>query len=175
MTNKKGFTLIELLVVIAIIGILSAIGLVSLNGAREKARDSKARSDLATVRTALQLYTDDNSNQFPAEATNGTADLSPDSASAGAVGTFWTSGGPMVTEYMSALLAPTAGRHYGYISNSAANATPSTSTNHWVVFYNLEGAGGTYYYGVDDLNNVKDTKDADTTAPVCVDNAACTI
>ncbi|MFA6512309.1 MAG: prepilin-type N-terminal cleavage/methylation domain-containing protein, partial [Patescibacteria group bacterium] len=35
MTNqKKGFTLIELLVVIAIIGILSAIGLVSLNGAR---------------------------------------------------------------------------------------------------------------------------------------------
>lgn len=59
MTNKKGFTLIELLVVIAIIGILSAIGLVSLNGAREKARDAKRQSDLAQLRSAMALYFDD--------------------------------------------------------------------------------------------------------------------
>lgn len=57
--NKKGFTLIELLVVIAIIGILSAIGLVSLNGAREKARDAKRQSDLAQIRSAMALYYDD--------------------------------------------------------------------------------------------------------------------
>jgi len=59
MKQKKGFTLIELLVVIAIIGILSAIGLVALNGAREKARDAKRKSDLATVATALALFYDD--------------------------------------------------------------------------------------------------------------------
>ncbi len=57
--QKKGFTLIELLVVIAIIGILSAIGLVSLNGAREKARDAQRKSDLSQIRTALVLYYDD--------------------------------------------------------------------------------------------------------------------
>lgn len=56
--NKKGFTLIELLVVIAVIGILTAVGLVAMIGAREKARDAKRKSDLGTVRSALQLYFD---------------------------------------------------------------------------------------------------------------------
>ena len=46
MQNKKGFTLIELLVVIAIIGLLSSIAVVSLNGARAKARDAKRVSDV---------------------------------------------------------------------------------------------------------------------------------
>ncbi|MEK7519007.1 MAG: type II secretion system protein [Patescibacteria group bacterium] len=62
MTNRKGFTLIELLVVIAIIGILSAVGLIALNGAREKARDSQRKSDLGQMRTGLALYYDTNNN-----------------------------------------------------------------------------------------------------------------
>lgn len=71
-TKKQGFTLIELLVVIAIIGILSAIGLVSLNGAREKARDAGRKSDLAQIKTAMVLYYDDHTNAYPINATLGT-------------------------------------------------------------------------------------------------------
>ncbi len=57
-SQHKGFTLIELLVVIAIIGVLSSVVLVSLNGARVRARDARRVSDLKQIVTALNLYID---------------------------------------------------------------------------------------------------------------------
>jgi len=60
--KKKGFTLIELLVVIAIIGLLSSVVLVSLGGARSKARDAKRTSDIRQVVSAQEMYYGDNEN-----------------------------------------------------------------------------------------------------------------
>jgi len=72
-TNKKGFTLIELLVVIAIIGTLSGIVLVSLTGAREKARDAVRKSDLRQVLSAQEMYYLENGAYLQAAAaTDGT-------------------------------------------------------------------------------------------------------
>jgi len=67
--KNKGFTLIELLVVVAIIGVLTAVLLVNLVGIRERGADTKKKSDLNQLKSALRLYYNDEQN-YP-EASSG--------------------------------------------------------------------------------------------------------
>ena len=72
--RSKGFTLVELLVVIAIISILATLLLLQLGLARAKARDAKRIADVNQVRSALELYFDDNGSY---QATNVMTGLKP--------------------------------------------------------------------------------------------------
>ncbi len=67
---RKGFTLIELLVVISIIGLLSSVVLASLSKTRERAGYAKASRDITTMRTALELFRQNNGDWPPIGSAN---------------------------------------------------------------------------------------------------------
>lgn len=74
--NKKlnygegAFTLIELLVVISIIGILIALSIFGLTGARESSRDARRKADIELIRSGIELYKAD-CNTYPVALTFG--------------------------------------------------------------------------------------------------------
>lgn len=53
---RRGFTLIELLAVVTIIGLLSTVGMVSYDSARQSSRDAKRVSDAKQLQQALEIY-----------------------------------------------------------------------------------------------------------------------
>ncbi len=103
-SDSKGFTLVELLVVIAIIGTLATLLLLQLGVARAKARDAKRVADVNQLRSAAELYYDDNQGHYPTALT------------CGGTGT--------ISKYLSTPacpLDPVQGTAYKYGYNPAAN------------------------------------------------------
>ncbi len=132
LNNKKGFTLVELLVVIAIIGTLSGIVLVSLGGARAKARDAVRQSDMRQVVTAQEIYYSNND----AYLTNAAAD-----------------GVPAISTYLQALDDPLSTVHYTWRDNTAAldctDVNYDTDLGQWFCAYaTLEESGTNTVYFV---------------------------
>lgn len=64
--KKRAFTLVELLVTISIIGILATLIGINLTGAQAKSRDTKRKSDLSMIMSAMVMYASDHGGEFPA-------------------------------------------------------------------------------------------------------------
>ena len=67
-SRSTGFTLVELLMVIVVIAVLAGITVVGFSGVRDRADLTKKRSDLASIKTALELYKTDNGRYPNSEA-----------------------------------------------------------------------------------------------------------
>lgn len=135
-SRRSGFTLIELLVVIAIIGILSGIVLVSLNGARVKAKRSAVKADLQSLMNETFLLADDHSyldicQSYSTQASPKFKDILTKLIADGARGIYCTvSADGQNIEYTLTLEA-----------DPAATGNPNNSANWWCVDSN--GFSGT--------------------------------
>ena len=67
---KRAFTLIELLIVVAIIAIVAAIAVPNFLEAQTRSKVSRAKSDMRTIATALEMYRVDR-NKYPPDASSG--------------------------------------------------------------------------------------------------------
>ncbi|MGI0116689.1 type II secretion system major pseudopilin GspG [Zooshikella sp. RANM57] len=60
--KQSGFTLIEIMVVVVILGILGALVVPKIMSRPDQAKVTVARSDIANIKTALEMYKLDNHN-----------------------------------------------------------------------------------------------------------------
>lgn len=58
--STRGFSLVELLITVSIIAILVAIGIASYATINRQSRDTRRKSDLEQIRSALEMYRADN-------------------------------------------------------------------------------------------------------------------
>jgi general secretion pathway protein G len=90
--NVRGFTLIELVIVIAVIAILAALLVPTILGQAERARASRARSDVANLGKAVARVRTDTGNSTLGCLTDLTLNLpAADAATAAACGPLLTS------------------------------------------------------------------------------------
>lgn len=126
--------MVELLIVLAIVGILSAVVLVSLNSAREKAADTRRKSDLAQIVRALNLYFDAHGNYM--DATSG--------CGSGGNGWFNYENGGSYPRSMSGCLKDEGLTGGEIIDPSGAKTTNVTSQEH--VYMKYTCSLGTYVF-----------------------------
>jgi len=69
MKAKSGFTLVEILIVVVILGILAAIVIPQFTDASSEARLSSLTSDLQTMRSQIELYKIQHSDDLPGAGT----------------------------------------------------------------------------------------------------------
>ena len=73
MRAKSGFTLVEILIVVVILGILAAIVIPQFTDASTEAKTSSLCSDLQTVRSQIELYKIQHTDNLPGVAGTGHA------------------------------------------------------------------------------------------------------
>lgn len=129
MKKQRGFTLIELLIVTTILGLLTAVAVASYASINKRSRDSKRKSDVEQVRSALEMYRSDN-GFYPPVNVGGFGDAS--GLSSYLVSSYMSAipDDPLTTQsYYYRATDVTSGNYYGYcLCSKLESQTTSSST-----------------------------------------------
>ena len=81
--GQKGFTLLEMLIAVVILGILAMIILPQITGSADDARVSTVKTNLGTLRNAIDVYAQQHNGKLPGEkkSADGTTDSGADATS----------------------------------------------------------------------------------------------
>lgn len=126
----KGFTLVELLISVSIIAILIAIGMASYSTINKQSRDTKRKSDIQQLRSALEMYRSQN-GYYPNTGGGAYTDASGLSGALSptyipAIPNDPRSTAPYIYRYMATNLS--LGQYYGYCLSSTLETQAETST-----------------------------------------------
>lgn len=144
---RKGFTLVELLLVITIIGMIAAVVLIYLSGARGKSIDTKVRAQLNSTRSVAEVFYSTN-NSYNGSAGN----------ISGSCGTAQS----MFTDTISGMNRFTSQANYP----NGALLTCYSTAEAYAVSALLPGVGGTNSWCVDSQGNAK-VRSAPINSPAC--------
>jgi prepilin-type N-terminal cleavage/methylation domain-containing protein len=164
---KKGFTLIELLVVIAIIGILSAIVIVNLNSARNKAQDTAIKAQASQLKNTAAVYYDDNGYGYSTAAVGSVIALQNCPTAVASPGNFGSTFFANA-EAVQALngMAKNAGRA---VKCSLGSGTPNSQS--WVVTSSLRNS--TKFWCVDSSGSAREITAEATAAGSTANEVQC--
>jgi prepilin-type N-terminal cleavage/methylation domain-containing protein len=128
--NRRGFTLMELLIAVSIIAILVAIGVASYSTVNKQSRDTKRKSDLEQVRSALEMYRAVN-GYYPSAGSGSYVDASsglPAYLVPGSISAIPSDPKSPTTVYMYQATTSVNGQYYGYcLSATLESETPASN------------------------------------------------